>query len=168
MRSHVSVTGALDGSEGQVPQGRSYGTQRHVLVDTAGRPLRVRLTQRHCWKGCAPATCWRTGPTMLTTCTVSLSRRGANRRLRVGAITRCRSAMTGSCTGGNIGWLKQCRRHATRFEKTTSSYQGLVMFVVVCHWLQNPFAANVHMSTLSFREPRHPSEPVPFSYGNAW
>jgi transposase len=39
-----------------------------------------------------------------------------------------------------IGWLKQCRRLATRFEKTASSYLGLVMFVAVRHWLQNPFA----------------------------
>ena len=40
----------------------------------------------------------------------------------------------------DIGWLKQCRRLATRFEKTASSYLGLVMFVAVRHWLQNPFA----------------------------
>ena len=39
-----------------------------------------------------------------------------------------------------IGWLKQCRRLATRFEKMASSYLGLVMFVAVRHWLQNPFA----------------------------
>ena len=40
-----------------------------------------------------------------------------------------------------IGWLKQCRRLATRFEKTAANYLGLVTFVAVRHWLQNPFAA---------------------------
>ena len=43
-----------------------------------------------------------------------------------------------------ISWLKQCRRLATRFEKTASSNQSLVMFVAVRHWRQNPFAANGH------------------------
>ena len=43
-----------------------------------------------------------------------------------------------------IGWLKQCRRLARCFEKTVTSYLGLVMFVAVRHWLQNPFATNVH------------------------
>lgn len=48
-----------------------------------------------------------------------------------------------------IGWFKQCRCLATRFEKTASSLLGLVMFAAVRHWLQNPFAANVHASQVN-------------------
>ncbi len=43
----------------------------------------------------------------------------------------------------SIGWLKQGRRMATRYEKTAASYLGFVLFAAARHWLRNPFA-NVH------------------------
>ena len=43
----------------------------------------------------------------------------------------------------SIGWLKQSRRMATRYEKTAASYLGFVLFAAARHWLRNPFA-NVH------------------------
>lgn len=42
-------------------------------------------------------------------------------------------------------WLKQCRQLVTHFEKTASIYPRIAPFVSVRHWLQNTFAANVHM-----------------------
>ena len=43
----------------------------------------------------------------------------------------------------SIGWLKQSRRIATRYEKTAASYLGFVLFAAARHWLRHPFA-NVH------------------------
>ncbi|MCY3657609.1 MAG: transposase [Caldilineaceae bacterium] len=37
----------------------------------------------------------------------------------------------------SIGWLKQSRRIATRYEKTAASYLGFVLFAAACHWLRN-------------------------------
>ena len=39
-----------------------------------------------------------------------------------------------------IGWFKQYHRLTMHFEKIASTY----LVVAVHHWLQNPFAANVH------------------------
>ena len=43
----------------------------------------------------------------------------------------------------SIGWLKQDRRIATRYEKTAASYLGFVLFAAARQWLRNPLA-NVH------------------------
>ena len=50
----------------------------------------------------------------------------------------------------SIGWLKQGRRIATRYEKTAASYLGFVLFAAARQWLRNPFA-NVHTALFQSR-----------------
>ncbi|MCY4519278.1 MAG: IS5 family transposase [Caldilineaceae bacterium] len=161
VRSHVSAAGVPGGPEKQA-QGRSrggYGTQLHVLVDTAGRLLRVRLTPGQA--GDAPQAepllaGLRPGYVLADRADDAddlrrfIVAQGAQpvipgRRNRTVPIDYDRELYRErNIVERSIGWFKQCRRLATRFEKSASSYQGLVMFVAVHHWLQNPFAANVH------------------------
>lgn len=42
-----------------------------------------------------------------------------------------------------IGWIKQYRCIATRYEKTLASYLGFVMCAAIHLWLRNPFAAKI-------------------------
>ena len=153
VRSHVSAVGGAGGPQAQA-LGRnrgSYGTQRHILVDTTGRLLRVRLTPGPA--GDTPQAeplleGLRLGHVLADRAYDSdplrnfIVAQGAapvipGRRHRKVPIQHDRVLYRER----GIGWLKQCRRLATRFEKTAASYLGLVMFVAVRHWLQNPFGA---------------------------
>ena len=158
VRSHVSAVGGAGGPAAQA-LGRSrggYGTKLHVLVDTAGRLLRVRLTPGPA--GDSPQAeplleGLRPGHVLADRAYDSDPLRSfivaqggepviPGRRNRKVPIQHDRVLYRErNIVERGIGWFKQCRRLATRFEKTASSYLGLVMFVAVRHWLQNPFDA---------------------------
>lgn len=161
VRSHpVSAGARLDqgGQEAQA-QGRSrggFGTKLHVLVDAQGGLLACLLTPGQAGdrpqaetllEGVQPghvladrsydADDLRRHIVSLGAEPVIPGRR--NRREPIDydrVLYRERNIVERS-----IGWLKQSRRIATRYEKTASSYLGFVQFAAVRHWLRNPFAS---------------------------
>ena len=157
VRSHVSAVGAAGGSTAQA-LGRSrggFGTKLHVLVEAAGRLVRVRLTPgqagdtpqaRPLLEGLHPGYVMADRAYDADPLRDFIVEQGGTpvipgRRHRTVPIEHDRERYRErNVVERGIGWLKQCRRLATRFEKTASSYLGLVMFVAVRHWLQNPFA----------------------------
>ncbi len=145
--------GAAGGSATQA-LGRSrggFGTKLHVLVEAAGRLLRVRLTlgqagdtpqARPLLAGLHPGHVMTDRAYDADPLRDFIVEQGGtpvipDRHHCKAPIEHDRER---NVVERGIGWLKQCRRLATRFEKTASSYLGPVMFVAVRHWLQNPFA----------------------------